>query len=177
MRRDRGIERILISEQALQTRVRELAASICDDYADSEEVILIGILKGCMMFLVDLARAIDLPVVLDVLVVSSYGEATQSSGVVRVIKDLDIDITNRHVMIVEDIIDSGLTLATMRRRLIERNPASLRLCTLLDKPAHRSANVEIDYCGFSIPDVFVVGYGLDYAERYRNLPYIGVLAS
>ena len=127
------------------------------------------------MFMVDLARAIDLPLGMDFIATSSYGKTTESSGVVRMLKDLDTDIAGRHVLIVEDIIDSGLTLAYLRGHLLRRNPASLRICTLLNKPERRRADIPIDYLGFDIPNEFVVGYGLDFDEKYRNLPYIGVL--
>jgi hypoxanthine phosphoribosyltransferase len=169
------MERVLIPADEIQRRVRELGAQISADYAKSDDLLLVGVLKGCAMFMVDLARAIELPLSLDFIAVASYGVSTQSSGVVRLLKDLDIDIAGRHLMIVEDIIDSGLTLAYLRSQLLRRNPASLRICTLLNKPERRTADVPVDYLGFDIPNEFVVGYGLDYAERYRNLPYIGVL--
>jgi hypoxanthine phosphoribosyltransferase len=138
---------------------------------------MVGVLRGCVMFMVDLARAIDLPLALDFIAISSYGQSTESSGVVRLLKDLDTDINQRHVLIVEDIIDSGLTLAYLRQLLADRNPASLQICTLLNKPSRRSAEVPVEYIGFDIPNEFVVGYGLDYSERYRNLSYIGILKS
>lgn len=169
------IERVLIRTEAIQARVCELGKRICRDYRDHDDLLLVGVLKGCMMFIVDLARAIDQRVSLDFIAISSYGQSTESSGVVRLIKDLDTDITQRHVLIVEDIIDSGLTLAYLRSLLLRREPASLRICTLLNKPERRRADVVVDYIGFDIPNAFVVGYGLDYAERYRNLPYIGIL--
>jgi hypoxanthine phosphoribosyltransferase len=167
--------RVLISSEEIQRRVRELGAQIAADYAETGDLLLVGVLKGCAMFMVDLARAIELPLALDFIAVASYGASTESSGVVRVLKDLDTDIAGRHLLIVEDIIDSGLTLAYLRSSLLRRNPASLRICTLLNKPERRTADVPVDYLGFDIPNEFVVGYGLDYAERYRNLPYIGVL--
>jgi hypoxanthine phosphoribosyltransferase len=169
------MERVLIPADEIQRRVRELGAQISVDYGETDDLLLVGVLKGCAMFMVDLARAIELPLSLDFIAVASYGASTQSSGVVRLLKDLDIDIAGRHLMIVEDIIDSGLTLAYLRSQLLRRNPASLRICTLLNKPERRTADVPVDYLGFDIPNEFVVGYGLDYAERYRNLPYIGVL--
>lgn len=169
------VARVLISAEAIQQRVRELGAQITADYADRGDLLLVGVLKGCAMFMVDLARAIELPLAIDFIAVASYGASTESSGVVRVLKDLETDIAGRHLLIVEDIIDSGLTLAYLRGLLLRRNPASLRICTLLNKPERRTADVPVDYLGFDIPNEFVVGYGLDYAERYRNLPYIGVL--
>lgn len=169
------LAKILIASEQIQERVRELGAQIAADYADTTDLLLVGVLKGCVMFMVDLARAIDLNLGLDFIAVASYGASTQSSGVVRVLKDLDVDIAGRHLLIVEDIIDSGLTLAYLRSQLLRRNPASLRICTLLNKPERRTADVPVDYVGFDIPNEFVVGYGLDYAEHYRNLPYIGVL--
>lgn len=175
MRQD--IDYILIGEDQLKQRVAELAAEISADYRDLGDLLLVGVLKGCAMFMVDLARAIELPLAIDFIAVASYGASTESSGVVRLIKDLDTDISQRHVLIVEDIIDSGLTLAYLRSQLLRRNPASLRICTLLNKPERRTADVPVDYIGFNIPNAFVVGYGLDYAERYRNLPFIGVLRS
>jgi hypoxanthine phosphoribosyltransferase len=169
------MDRVLISSEAIQGRVRELGAQITADYATTDNLLLVGVLKGCAMFMMDLARAIDLPLSLDFIAVASYGASTESSGVVRMLKDLDTDIAGRHLLIVEDIIDSGLTLAYLRSQLLRRNPASLRICTLLNKPERRTADVPVSYLGFDIPNEFVVGYGLDYAERYRNLPYIGVL--
>lgn len=171
----RDIARVLISTEELQARIAELGAQITADYAEAGDLLLVGVLKGCAMFMMDLARSIDLPVALDFIAVASYGASTESSGVVRLLKDLDTDIAGRHVLIVEDIIDSGLTLAYLRGQLLRRHPASLRICTLLNKPERRIADVPVDYLGFDIPNEFVVGYGLDYAERYRNLPYIGIL--
>lgn len=173
MRED--IAKVLITGDEIAARVAELGAQIKADYAGRGDLLLVGVLKGCAMFMMDLARAIDFPLALDFIAVASYGASTESSGVVRVLKDLDTDIAGRHVLIVEDIIDSGLTLAYLRSQLQRRNPASLRICTLLNKPERRTADVPVDYLGFDIPNEFVVGYGLDYAERYRNLPYIGVL--
>ncbi|MCS6880671.1 MAG: hypoxanthine phosphoribosyltransferase [Chloroflexaceae bacterium] len=171
----RDIARVLISTEELQTRIAELGARITADYAEAGDLLLVGVLKGCAMFMMDLARSIELPVAMDFIAIASYGASTESSGVVRLLKDLDTDIAGRHVLIVEDIIDSGLTLAYLRGQLLRRNPASLRICTLLNKPERRVADVPVDYLGFDIPNEFVVGYGLDYAERYRNLPYIGIL--
>jgi hypoxanthine phosphoribosyltransferase len=166
---------VLLTSEQIQRRIGELAAEIARDYADVADLLLVGVLKGSVMCMVDLARALERPVALDFIAISSYGRSTETSGVVRVLKDLDTDITGRHVLIVEDIVDSGLTLAYLRESLQRRNPASLRICALLNKPARREAAVHVDYVGFDIPNEFVVGYGLDYAERYRNLPYIGVL--
>ncbi|ABU56981.1 hypoxanthine phosphoribosyltransferase [Roseiflexus castenholzii] len=167
--------KILITAGQIQERVRALGAQITADYRPLGDLLLVGVLKGCAMFMVDLARAIDMPLAMDFIATSSYGKTTESSGVVRMLKDLDTDIAGRHVVIVEDIIDSGLTLAYLRGHLLRRNPASLRICALLNKPSRRRADIPIDYLGFDIPNEFVVGYGLDFDEKYRNLPYIGVL--
>ena len=172
---DRDIDKILISSEELQAKVRAIGAQIANDYAPLGDLLLVGVLKGCMMFMVDLARAIPMPLAIDFIATSSYGHSTASSGVVRLLKDLDTDIAGRHVLIVEDIIDSGLTLEYLRSQLLRRNPASLRICSLRNKPDRRVTDVPVDYLGFDIPNEFVVGYGLDYGEHYRNLPYIGVL--
>jgi hypoxanthine phosphoribosyltransferase len=172
---DNDLAKILISAEAIDAKVREMGECIASTYKPLGDLLLVGVLKGCIMFMVDLARAIPLPVAIDFIATSSYGHSTESSGVVRLLKDLDTDIAGRHVLIVEDIIDSGLTLAYLHDQLSRRNPASLRVCALLNKPDRRLADVPIDYLGFDIPNEFVVGYGLDYGERYRNLPYIGVL--
>ena len=169
------ITTILLDGERIQRRVAELAKELARDYAESDDLLLVGVLKGSVMFMVDLARALQRPLAMDFMAISSYGHTTQTSGVVRVLKDLDVDIGGRHVLVVEDIVDSGLTLAYLRESLARRNPATLRVCALLSKPSRREATVQIDYIGFDIPNEFVVGYGLDYAERYRNLPYIGVL--
>ena len=169
------IAAVLISEAQLQARIRELGQQITADYRSTGDLLMVGVLKGSVMFLVDLARQIELPLSMDFMAISSYGASTQSSGVVRLLKDLDADISGRHVMIVEDIIDSGLTLEYLLDQLQRRNPASLRICALLNKPDRRTSKVTVDYLGFDIPNEFAVGYGLDYAEKYRNLPYIGVL--
>ena len=168
------IAEVLIPADALRGRVAELGERVEADYR-GKELLMIGVLKGALMFMVDLARRIDLPLELDFMAVSSYGTGTESSGVVRIIKDLDINIEGRHVLIVEDIVDTGLTLSYMREVLLTREPASLRICCLLDKREARKTNVPLDYVGFEIPSRFVVGYGLDYAEIYRNLPFVGVL--
>lgn len=167
------IEEVLYSQAQIQARVRELGEQIARDY-EGREPHLVTILYGSLPFLADLMRAIDRPVTLDVIGVSSY-EGTQSSGEVRVTKDLDDTIEGRHVLVVEDIIDTGLTLSYVLRNLRQRAPASVRVVTLLDKPARRGAAVEADYVGFTVPDRFVIGYGLDWNQHYRNLPYVGVL--
>ena len=170
-----ALQRILLSAEQIQGRIAGLAKEIRRDYADVDDLLLVGVLKGSVICMVDLARAMARPLAMDFIAISSYGQATETSGVVRVLKDLDSDIGGRHVLIVEDIVDSGLTLSYLRASLQRRNPASLRICCFLNKPSRREATVHIDYVGFDIPNEFVVGYGLDYAERYRNLPYIGVL--
>jgi tRNA(Ile)-lysidine synthase len=169
------LKEILIPAERLQQRVAELAAEIDADYAE-RDLLLVGVLKGAVMIMADLARAMRLPVEMDWMAVSSYGSGTRSSGVVRILKDLDTDISGRHVLIVEDIVDSGLTLSWLVGNLRSRQPASLRLCVLLRKPGAARMDVDVAYTGFDIADEFVVGYGLDYAERYRNLPFIGTLA-
>ena len=161
----------IVSAEAVRTRVAELGAQITVDYA-GRAPLLLGILKGAFMFMSDLSRAIDLPVEFDFMAVSSYGSATRSSGVVRIIKDLDIELTDRHVIIVEDIVDSGLTLAYLRRTLLARDPASLEVCTLLLKEGQQKIDPDLRYVGFTIAPTFVIGYGLDVAERYRNLDSI-----
>lgn len=168
------IKETLIDTAALATRVRELGEQISADYA-GKEILMVGVLRGAVIFMADLARAIDVPVAIDFMAVSSYGASSKSSGVVRILKDLDESVENKHLLIVEDIIDTGLTLKYLLENLESRKPASIKLCTLLNKPSRRKAEVKIDYNGFDIPDYFVVGYGLDYAEKYRNLPFIGVL--
>jgi hypoxanthine phosphoribosyltransferase len=165
---------VLIDKESLQARIREMAEKIEADYQDADDLLLICVLKGGFVFLADLSRAIQRPHQLDFMGVSSYGAGTES-GAVRIVLDLKEDISGRHVLIVEDIIDSGNTLDYMRRNLQSRSPASLKICTLLDKPSRREVDVPVDYIGFSIPDEFVVGYGLDFAEIYRNLPFIAVL--
>ena len=169
------IGRVLLTADQIQQRIAALAVEIRRDYDETDDLLLVGVLKGSVMCMVDLARAMERPLAIDFIAISSYGQTTQTSGVVRVLKDLEADISDRHVLIVEDIVDSGLTLAYLRESLQRRGPASLRICALLNKPGRREASVHVDYIGFDIPNEFVVGYGLDYAERYRNLPYIGVL--
>ena len=171
---ENDIQEILFSEEQLKARVAEIARQIETDYA-GKEIMLISVLRGSFILMADLCRAIQLPCTLDFMSVSSYGKSTTSSGQVQITKDLSEDITGRHVIVVEDILDSGNTLSYLLKILENRHPASIRLCTLLDKPERRVKPVEVHYTGFTIPDAFVVGYGLDYAERYRNLPYIGVL--
>src|SRR5580698_1274176 len=170
-----ALKEVLISEHQLQARIVELAAQIDADYA-GRDVLMVGVLKGAAMVMADLARAMHLPVQMDWMAISSYGSGTKSSGVVRILKDLDTDITGRHVLIVEDIVDSGLTLSWLVGNLKSRGPASLAVCTMLRKPGSARLHVDIAYTGFDIGDEFVVGYGLDYAQRYRNLPFIGTLA-
>jgi hypoxanthine phosphoribosyltransferase len=165
---------ILISGDQIQTRVRELGAQISRDYAGTVPI-LVTVLRGGVLFLADLMRAIDIDHEIDFMAVSSYGKETQSSGVVRILSDLNMNIQGRDVLIVEDIVDTGLTLAYIRENLETRQPASLRICALLDKKARRATSVRVEYVGFEIPDKFVVGYGLDFAERHRNLPHIVAL--
>lgn len=166
--------RVLIDEQAVEAKIAELGKKISEDYA-GKEVHLICVLKGGVFFMCELAKRITVPVSMDFMSVSSYGNDTKSSGVVKIIKDLDEPIEGKDVLVVEDIIDSGRTLSYLLENLKNRNPNSLHLCTLLDKPERRVKPVHVDYTAFEIPDEFVVGYGLDYAQRYRNLPYIGVV--
>lgn len=166
--------RVLIDHREIDERVGELARRITEDYRD-RDLVVVGILKGAFVFLADLVRRVELPLEVDFVAVSSYGKDTETSGVVRVIKDLDLDIRGRDVLLVEDIVDTGLTLNYIARMLLQREPASLEICALLNKPEARKVDIEVKYCGFDIPPVFVVGYGLDYAERYRHLPYVGVL--
>ena len=168
------IESVIISEEQIDERVRELGAEISRDYA-GETVLLVAVLRGAAIFLADLSRAISVPVELDFMAVSSYGSSTKSSGVVRILKDLDEQIEGRNVLVVEDILDTGLTLKYLLKNLASRKPASLEVVTLLNKQGKQRVPISCKYSGFSVPDEFVVGYGLDFAERYRNLPYIGVL--
>ncbi|HJG97335.1 MAG TPA: hypoxanthine phosphoribosyltransferase [Romboutsia timonensis] len=163
---------VMISEEEIANKVKELAKQIEKDY-EGEQLLVVGILKGASVFVSDLIRKIDLDVNIDFMSVSSYGNGTESSGTVRILKDLDVDIAGKNVLIVEDIIDSGLTLSNLVKELKIRNPKSLKLCTLLDKPQRRTSNIPVDYVGFVIEDKFIVGYGIDWAEKYRNLPYIG----
>src|SRR3954468_20216292 len=172
--RDANIGEILVQPAELRSRVRELGERISADYA-GRDLLLVGVLKGAVFFLSDLMRHIEIPVEVDFMAVASYGSQTASSGVVRILKDLDMPIEGREVLIVEDIIDSGLTLQYLMRNLGARNPASLEVCALLTKPDRRKADVATRYVGFEIPDRFAIGYGLDFSERYRNLPYVAAL--
>jgi hypoxanthine phosphoribosyltransferase len=168
---DPDLGELVVSEDELAGRIGELGKAITADYA-GRPPLLVGVLKGAFMFMADLARAIDLPVEFDFMAVASYGSATRTSGVVRIVKDLDLDLTDRHVLVVEDIVDSGLTLAYLRRNLLVRQPASLEVCALLVKAGRVKSEVDLRYVGFEIPPTFVVGYGLDVGERYRNLPFV-----
>ena len=169
------IDHILVSEEQLQAKVAELGAQISADY-EARDLLLVSILKGAVVFMADLMRAVTIPCAIDFMVVSSYGGAnTSSTGLVKIIKDLDQDLSGKDVLIVEDILDTGITLSHLMPMLQMRKPNSLCLCTILSKPSRRKADIEPDYCGFEVPDEFVVGYGLDYDEKYRNLPYVGVL--
>ena len=170
----KDIKNIMISEEEIAKRVKELGKQLTEEY-NGKELLVVGILKGCMLFLSDLVRTIDLPLTMDFMVVSSYGTTTKSSGVVRIIKDLEKEIEGKDVLIVEDIVDTGLTLSYLIENFKTRNPKSVKVCSLLDKPDRRKAQVDIQYVGFKIPDEFVVGYGLDYSEIYRNLPFVCVL--
>ena len=172
---DRDIDHILVTEEQLKAKVNELGAQITRDYA-GRDLLLVSILKGSVVFMADLMRAIQMPCGIDFMVVSSYGGAnTTSTGLVKIVKDLDQDLSGKDLLIVEDILDTGITLSHLVPMLKLRNPASVRLCTILSKPRRRKADIEPDYLGFEVPDEFVVGYGLDYDENYRNLPYVGVL--
>jgi hypoxanthine phosphoribosyltransferase len=169
-----AVGEILIDRETLAARVAELGTEISADY-EGRDLLLIGVLKGAVFFMADLMRHLTVPCEVDFMAISSYGDATDSSGIVRILKDLDINIEGRDVLVVEDIIDSGLTLSYLIRNLESREPASLEVCALLTKPSRREIDVPVRYVGFEIPNKFVVGYGLDFAERYRNLPYVGVL--
>ena len=168
------VEKVLLSEEQLSQKIAELGEEISKDY-QGKEIVAICVLKGAILFMADLARAVKVPMALDFMAVSSYGNGTSTSGTVRILKDLDNSIEGKHVLVVEDIIDSGVTLKYLLKNLKSRKPASIKLCTLLNKPERRRVDVDIDYCGFTVPDYFLVGYGLDYAEKYRNLPFIGIL--
>ena len=172
MRED--MERILLTESELKERVAELGRQITEDYA-GREPIFVGVLKGCFIFMADLLRSVELHCTMDFMAVSSYGDGTTTTGAVKINKDLSRDIAGKDVIIVEDILDSGVTLSYLKNYLSVRQPASIKIITLLDKPSRRKADITADYSGFEVEDAFVVGYGLDYAERYRNLPYIGIL--
>lgn len=166
--------RQLIGGEEIEARISTIAGEITRDYS-GRELILVGVLKGAFVFLADLARAVELPLQIDFVAVSSYGADTETSGVVKIIKDLDLEIEGKDVLLVEDIVDTGLTLKYLMGMLRERGPASVEVCALLNKPDARKVDIEVKYCGFDVPPLFVVGYGLDYAERYRQLPYVGVL--
>jgi len=172
---ERGVGEILIDADTLRARVAELGEEVSAFYT-GRDLLLVGVLKGAVFFMADLMRHITVPCEIDFMAISSYGAATDSSGVVRILKDLDINIEGRNVLVVEDIIDSGLTLSYLIRNLESREPASLEVCALLTKPARRQIGVPVRWIGFEIPNRFVIGYGLDFAERYRNLPYVGVLS-
>ncbi len=173
------IESVVLTEERIQAKIADLAAAVRAEYqskvSPEKPLLLVGVLKGAVMFMADFARALDMPVEMEFMAVSSYGASTSSSGVVRILKDLDRDITDKHVLLVEDVIDSGLTLSWLLRNLASRNPASLQVVALLRKPDALRVPIDVTHVGFDIADEFVVGYGLDYAERYRNLPYVGVL--
>ena len=171
---EQAVGEILIEADVLQARIGELGAEISADYA-GRDLLLVGVLKGAVFFMADLMRELTVPCEIDFMAISSYGAATDSSGVVRILKDLDINVSGRDVLVVEDIIDSGLTLSYLMRNLEAREPASLEICALMTKPERRQIDVPVRYIGFEIPNRFVIGYGLDFAERYRNLPYVGVL--
>jgi hypoxanthine phosphoribosyltransferase len=172
---EQAVGEILIDEPTLQARIAELGEEIANDY-EGKDLLLVGVLKGAVFFMADLMRSLTVPCEVDFMAISSYGDETDSSGVVRILKDLDIPLQDRHVLVVEDIIDSGLTLSYLMRNLRAREPASLEVCALLTKPARREIEVPVRYVGFEIPNRFVVGYGLDFGERYRNLRYVGVLS-
>lgn len=169
-----NVKDVLITEQEIQAKVEELAKVITEDFR-GKPLLIIGVLKGANVFVADLIRKIEIPLILDFMSLSSYGSSTESSGAVRILKDLDEDIKGMHVLVVEDIVDSGLTLNYLSKNLESRGAASISLCTLLDKPERRKAPIDVKYKGFDIPDEFIVGYGIDFAEQYRNLPFIGVL--
>ncbi len=168
------ILKVLYSEEQLKAKCSEMGAQITKDY-EGKNLLLVTVLKGAVVYLADLMRYIDLPCAIDFMVVSSYGGKTKTSGVVKIVKDLDQDLTGKDILIVEDILDSGMTLSYLKNLLQSRNPASIRIATLMDKPSRRMVDLKADYAGFEVPDEFVVGYGLDYDEKYRNLPYVGIL--
>ncbi|SJZ50032.1 hypoxanthine phosphoribosyltransferase [Garciella nitratireducens] len=171
---NKDVKKVLIDQETLQSRIKELGKEISKDYI-AKDLLLICVLKGAVLFMADLAQNIEVPLEMDFMAISSYGNSTESSGVVRIVKDLETSIEGRDLLIVEDIVDSGLTLSYLSELLKGRGVRSLKICTLLEKPARKATDITIDYVGFQVPDEFVVGYGLDYAEKYRNLPYIGVL--
>lgn len=171
---DKDIKEILCSEEQLKSKIAELGAAITKDYA-GKDLLMVSILKGSVMVMADLMRAVDLPLEIDFMNVSSYGAGTATKGSVKILKDLDVDIKGKDLLIVEDILDSGVTLHNLMNLLKQREPNSIEICTLFSKPARRQVDVEAKYIGYVIPDAFIVGYGLDYAEKYRNLPYVGIL--
>lgn len=171
---DKDIKEVLCSEEQLRNKIKELGAAITRDYA-GKKLLMVAVLKGSVMVMADLMRAVDLPLQIDFMNVSSYGAGTSTKGSVKILKDLDVDIKGMDVLIVEDILDSGVTLYNLMNLLRQRGPASIEICTLFSKPARRQVDVEAKYIGFEIPDAFIVGYGLDFAEKYRNLPYVGIL--
>lgn len=172
MRND--ILKILLSEEELRAKCAEMGAQISRDYA-GKNLLLVTVLKGAVVYLTDLMRCIDIPCDIDFMVVSSYGSGVKTSGVVKIVKDLDTDLSGKDLLIVEDILDTGLTLSYLKNMLADRNPASIKIAALLDKPSRRKADIQADYVGYEVPDEFVVGYGLDYDEKYRNLPFVGIL--
>lgn len=172
MRED--VLRVLLSEEEIHAKVKEMGKKITEDYKNSN-LMLVTVLKGAVVFLADIMREIDVPAEIDFMVVSSYGSGVKSSGVVKIVKDLDVPLEGKDILIVEDILDSGLTLSYIKELLASRGPRSIKIATLLDKPSRRRVDLQADYVGFSVPDEFVIGYGLDYDEKYRNLPYIGIL--
>ncbi len=172
---DDNIEKILFTEEQIKVKTQELGKLISKDYADSKNLLLVTVLKGAVVFLSDLMREISIPHEIDFMVVSSYGSGVKTSGVVKIVKDLDIALDGKDILIVEDILDSGLTLSYIKELLLSRNPKSIKVVSLLDKPERRKVDLKGDYIGYTVPDEFVVGYGLDYDEQYRNLPYIGIL--
>ena len=172
MRED--VLRVLLSEEEIRAKVKEMGQKITEDYKNSN-LMLVTVLKGAVVFLADVMRQIDVPAEIDFMVVSSYGSGVKSSGVVKIVKDLDVPLEGKDILIVEDILDSGLTLSYIKKLLASRGPRSIKIATLLDKPSRRKVDLQADYVGFSVPDEFVIGYGLDYDEKYRNLPYIGIL--
>ncbi len=171
---EQDIKRVLVSEEQIREKVAELGAKISADYGD-KKLLVLGVLKGSFVFMADLVRQISVPCEMEFMAVSSYHAGVKTSGVVKIIKDIDINPQDYHILIVEDILDSGLTLSYLKTMLLQRGATDIRIATLLDKPSRRKANIRADYCGFKVPDAFVVGYGLDYAEQYRSLPYVGEL--
>ncbi|HOB09063.1 MAG: hypoxanthine phosphoribosyltransferase [Limnochordia bacterium] len=169
-----SVQEVLLTEAQIAERVRQLGQEISRDY-EGKDLVVVGILKGAICFFSDLIRQVEIPVNIDFMAVSSYGSSSQTSGVVKILKDLDMPIEGRHILLVEDIVDTGLTLNYLKTNLLSRNPASLKVAALLDKPERRQIDIHADYLGFSIPDHFVVGYGIDYAEQYRSLPYVAIL--